>query len=406
MKKIHLGIIAAVIVIVIATSVFQYYTTQTAMSQAEDFLDSSLEKYAQAMEYWDENDYVGARIKLAGAKTDVEESKKYLEEADIKPSEKQVALRWCDAWSNLIEWASCLSDAFEDYGQAMLRLDYEDWGGATSKFLDAKEDIDRAQTYFLSAKEDLDSIDVEVLPPELRSDVVEGQAYFAEYETLLPDFSDMIDVFIPLCYAWSNLIEMTSYWSDASEDYEQARSRLGYEDWDGAVTKFLDAKEDIDHAQSYFLSAKEDFDSIDVEALPPELKSSVTEAQAYFAEYETLLPDFNDMIDVFIPFIRGMGHLLEGVNYLERYDWHAAKLAFEDSLSKISEAKSKLDDLRYCETAEFSSLAAGLYSGAETIEEALAHYITGCEYAEAGYYSNATTEFETGTQIFEGFSWD
>lgn len=305
MKKIHLGIIATVVFIFIGASVFLYYTqkeTQAAMSQAESLLNSSLEKYAQAMEYWGENDYAGARIKLAGAKTDVEESKKYLEEANIEPSEKQVALRWCDAWSNLIEWASCLSDALEDYEQAMLRYDYEDW--------------------------------------------------------------------------------------------------------DGVVTKFLDAKEDINRAQPYFLSAKEDFDSIDVEALPPELKSGVSEGQAYFAEYETLLPDFSDTIDAFIPFIRGIGHLLEGANYLQRYDWHAAKLAFEDSLSKISEAKSKLDDLRYCETAEFSSLAAELYSGAETMEEALAHYITGCEYAEAGYYSNATTEFETANQIFEGFSWD
>ena len=302
MKKIHLGIIAAVIVIVIAASVFQYYTTKTALSQADDFFDSSVEKYAQAMECWDENDYAGARIILAGAKTDLGESKKYLDKADVEPAVKQAILYGCDSLSNLIESVICLSDAFEDYGQAMSRLDYEDW--------------------------------------------------------------------------------------------------------DGAVTKLLDAKEDINRAQPFFLTAKEYFDLIDVEALPSEFKSDIVEGQAYFAEYETLLPDFGDFTDAFIPFIRGMGHLLEGANYLEREDWHAAKVAFEDSQSKVSESKNKFDTLRYSETAEFSSLAVGLYSGAETIEETLAHYITGCEYAEAGDYSNASTEFETGTQIFEGFSWD
>ncbi len=305
MKKIHLGIIATVVFIFIGASVFLYYTqkeTQTAMSQAENLFNSSLEKYTQAIEYWDENDYAGARIKLAGAKTDAEESKKYLEKADIEPAAKQAILYGYDSWSNLINCVISLSDAFEDYGQAMSRLDYGDW--------------------------------------------------------------------------------------------------------DGAVTKFLDAKEDIDRAQPFFLTAKEDFDLIDVEALPSEFKSGIVEGQAYFAEYETLLPDFGDFTDAFIPFIRGVGHLLEGANYLEREDWHAAKVAFEDSQSKISESKNKFDTIRYSETAEFSFLAVGLYSGAETIEEALAHYITGCEYAEAGDYSNASTEFETGTQIFEGFSWD
>ncbi|MBA7505821.1 hypothetical protein ES706_04498 [subsurface metagenome] len=305
MKKIHLGIIAAVIVIVIviviAASVFRYYTAQTAMSQAKDLFDSSDEKYAQAMEYWDENDYAGARIKLAGAKTDVEEGKKYLEKADIEPARKQFALYWCDAWSNLINCVIRLSDAFEDYDQAMLR-----WG---------------------------------------------------------------------------------------------------YGDWDGVVTKFLDAMEDINQAQPYFLSAKEDFDLIDVEVLPSELKSYVTESQAYFSEYEALLPDFSGTIDAFIPFVRGLSHLPEGASYLEREDWHAAKIAFGDSLSKIREAKGKFDTLRYCETTYYASLAAELYSATNTMEEGLAHYITGCEYAEAGYYSSATTEFETGYTILEEVPW-
>ncbi len=305
MKKIHLGIIVTVVFIFIGASIFVYYTekeTQTAMGQAVNLLDSSVEKYSQAMECWDENDYAGARIKLAGAKTDVEESRKYLEKADIEPARKQVALCWRDAWSNLIEWASCLSDAFEDYEQAMLRL--------------------------------------------------------------------------------------------------------GYEDWDGAVTKFLDAKEDIDRAQPYFLSAKEDLDSIDVESLPPELKSNVVEGQAFFAEYETLFPDFSSFIDAFIPFVRSMGTLLEAVDYIQLYDWHAAKIAFQDSQSDIGVAKSKFDNLRNCETAFFASMASEFYSTTSTTEEALAHYITGCEYATQGYLSSAEAEFETGSQILEGISWD
>ncbi|MDI6819931.1 MAG: hypothetical protein QMC89_03385 [Candidatus Hodarchaeaceae archaeon] len=171
MKKIYFGIITTVVFIFIV-SVFVYYTekeTQTAFSQADTLFNSSLEKYSQAMKCWDENDYVGARVKLAGAQSDVGEARKYLETADVEPAVKQAALCLCDACSNLVKCAICLSDAGEDYEQAILRFDYEDWDGAVTKFLDAKEDIDRAQPYFLSAKEALDSIDLEALPPELKS---------------------------------------------------------------------------------------------------------------------------------------------------------------------------------------------------------------------------------------------
>lgn len=298
MKKIW-GLIAAVIVIVIATFVFQYYTAPTDMNQTENLFNSSLEKYSQAMECWDENDYAGARIKLAGAKTDVIEARKYLENANVEPAVKQVALCWCDAWSNLIEGASCLSDTFEHYNQA------------------------------------------------------------------------------ESCYG---------------------------ENWDGAATKFLDAKEDLDRAQTYYLSAKEDLDSIDVEALPPELESSVTETQAFFSEYETFLLDFGGLIDAFIPFVKSMDNMLEGTNYLGRYEWHAAKIAFEDSLSDMSEAKSKFDNLRYCETAEFSSTAVEFYSTAKSMEEALTHFIKGCEYAEAGDLSSAGTEFKIASRVMEGLN--
>ncbi len=47
MEKIYLGIIVAAVFIFIGASVFVYYTekeTQTAMSQAENLLNSSLEK--------------------------------------------------------------------------------------------------------------------------------------------------------------------------------------------------------------------------------------------------------------------------------------------------------------------------------------------------------------------------
>ncbi len=287
--------IAVVAILVIVLGLHLYSEPQDAFGQADTLFNSSLEKYSQAMECWDENDYVGARVKLAGAQTDVIEARGYLEKANVEPAVKQAALCLCGAWSNLIEWASCLSDAFEGYNQARLRFDYEDWGGTVTKILDAKEDIDRAQTHFLSAKEALDSIDMEALPPELKSDMVEGQAYFSEYETFLPDFGGFIDAFIP--------------------------------------------------------------------------------------------------------FVRGMGCMIEGANNLERYEWYAAKIAFEDSSSKISEAKTKFGSLRDCKTAEFSSSAVEFYSMAKTMEEALTHFIKGCEYAEAGNYSGATTEFEIAGQI-------
>ena len=86
MKKIILGIIATVVFIIIGASVFLYYTekeNQTALDQMMNLWDSSVEKYSQAIERWDENDYAGARIILAGAKTDVDEGRKHLEQAEL-----------------------------------------------------------------------------------------------------------------------------------------------------------------------------------------------------------------------------------------------------------------------------------------------------------------------------------
>jgi hypothetical protein len=275
--------------------------TTTDLGQAENLLASSSEKYDQAIRYWDENDYVNAKIRLIGAITDVEEARKYLEKADIEQGGKQHALCVLDGWSNLLNCVISLSDAFEDYNQGMLR--------------------------------------------------------------------------------WS------------------------YQDWDGVVTKFLDAKEDIDRAQSYFLFAKENFDSVNMEMLPSELKSTVVEIRTYFASYATLLPDFSGMIDAFVPLARSMKSLVEAVNYMQRYDWHASQLAFEDSQSKISEAKNKFDNLRYCQTASFSSYASILFVNSQKIENALSHYIQGCEYAEAGDMSSANSEFETANHILNGISW-
>jgi len=251
--------------------------------------------------YWDENEYAMAKITLIGALTDAGEARGYLEKADIDPIMKQYALCALDGWSNLLNWGVILSDALGNYQQATLRMNYQDW--------------------------------------------------------------------------------------------------------DGAVTKLLDAKEYIDQAQPYFLSAKENFDSVNVDELPSELKSTVVETQTFFATCVTFFPDFSSMTDALIPLVRGMKSALEGATYLERYDWYAAEIAFNDSLSKISEAKNDFDNLRYCQTADVSSLASEFFVISQKLESALPYYVQGCEYAKAGDLSSASSEFETANQILNGISW-
>ena len=317
MQKTTIWVIAAILGIVVAgaISLLLYHTNptnqtsdqignhpnQTSLDLAENLWSSSSEKSDQASIYWNENDYASGKITLIGALTDAEEARGYLENADIEMVTKQYALCALDGWSNLLNWMLILSDALGDYQQAM--------------------------------------------------------------------------------------------------------ARLNYLDYDGAVTKFLDAKEFIDQAQPYFLSAKENFDSVNVDELPSELKSTVIEAQTFFASYVTFLPDFSSMTDAFVPFVRSLKSLSEGATYLERNDWYAAEIAFNDSLSQTTEAKNMFDSLRYCQTADFSTLASGAFVYLQKLESALSYYIQGCEYAKAGDTSSAASEFETGSQILNGVSW-
>jgi tetratricopeptide (TPR) repeat protein len=289
--KIAVGTVVAVVtVICISCFAFYYSTVKSPLEQADNFFQSSLEKYSQAMNLWKENDYSGARIKLASAKTDAEEARKYMERADIEPTRKQAALHYFDAWSNLIQTAICLSDALEDYNQAVLRcFECKDWSGST---------------------------------------------------------------------------------------------------------KFLDAKEHIAQAQRFFLSAKENVELIDVEALPSELKSSIVEIRTYFAEYQAFLPDFGDFIDALVPLVRGYAYVMDGANYVDQENWRAAEISFQESQPHIGEAKSRFENLKNCKTAFVSLSSSKFCSMVRALEDAISHYIMGCEYATKGDFSNANTQFE------------
>lgn len=306
-KKVSTTTIVAMVIMVvvviagISVAVLLAPALESNLVQAENLLNSSLEKTYKAVERWDENDFASARIKLAGAKSDVEEARKLLEKIDFEPVKKQAIVLMMDGWQSYIVCLDHLNNSFEDYYQGTLR--------------------------------------------------------------------------------WS------------------------YQDWDGVITKFLDAKEDVEQAQTYFLSAKENFNQLNLETLSPEFKSSVVETRAFFAEYEKLLPDFSNTIDALIPFVRGMKILLEGATYLDRQDWVSAEIAFKDSLLKVNEAKNKFDNLRYCQTASYSSLASKMFINLQTLETALSHYIRGCQYAEAGNVASASSEFETGNQLLGGISW-
>jgi hypothetical protein len=205
---------------------------------------------------------------------------------------------------------------------------------------------------------------------------------------------DICDFYLDL----SSTMDILSY---GCEHLNQALARVNDNDWSGAVSKLLDAEDELNQAQNYFLSTSEDLNLIDTTTLPLEIRNSITEAQALFDEYKTLLPDLANAVDAVVPFARGCDHLFEGLNYLLRYDWHAAKIAFEDSLPNISESKNKFDNLRYCKTSYVSSLASETFTKLVPIESALPYLIQGCGYAEAGDMSSANSEFETANNILK-----
>jgi len=241
--KTVIGTIVVVVTVICISCFSLYYSiVKSPLEQADNLFHSSLEKYSQAMNYWKENDYVNARIKLAGAKTDAEEAIKYIEKAGFEPTRKQAALHYFGAWSNLIETVIRLSDALEDYEQAMLLFNYKDWSGVMTKFLDVKEDIVRAQTYFLFAKENIELIDVETLPSELKSSVVEIQTYFAEYQTYLPDFSNFVDAFVLLIQGYAHVMDGAKY--------------LDQENWRAAEISFQESQPYIGEAKSRFDNLK------------------------------------------------------------------------------------------------------------------------------------------------------
>ena len=204
-----------------------------------------------------------------------------------------------------------------------------------------------------------------------------------------------------VCDFYLNCSSMMDILSYGFEHLNQAVARMNDNDWSGAVSKLLDAEDELNHVQSYFLLANEDLNSIDTTALPLEIKNSITETQTLFDEYKTLWPDLANAVDACVPFARGCNDLYEGLDYVQRYDWHAAKVSFEDSLPNISESKNKFDNLRYCNSSIVSSLASETFTKLVPIESALPHLIQGCEYAEAGDMSSATSEFDMATNILK-----
>jgi hypothetical protein len=206
---------------------------------------------------------------------------------------------------------------------------------------------------------------------------------------------------LDICDFYSNCSSTMDVLSYGCEHLNQALARINDNDWSGAVSKLLDAEDELTQAQSYFLLAGGNLNSIDMTALSLELKNSVTEAQALFDEYKTLLPDLASAVDALVPVARGCDHLFEGLNYVLRYDWHAAKVAFEDSLPYVSESENKFDNLRYCKTSYVSSLASEMFAKLVPMESALPHLIQGCGYAEAGDMSSANSEFDTANNILK-----
>jgi len=202
-----------------------------------------------------------------------------------------------------------------------------------------------------------------------------------------------------LCDYMLNAYSMMGSLSYGLEYYKAGSSAFNDNDYTNAASKFSDAKNNISQAQSYFLYASENLNSIDKTALPLDIKNFITEKQALFDEYKTFLPDFASITDAFIPFVRGCGHLLEAVSYMQLNNWHAAKIAFENSVPDVTDAKTRFDNLRYCQTLDFSSSASKMFSIAVKFESALSHYIQGCEYAEAGKMELALAEFDMANNI-------
>lgn len=198
-----------------------------AKIKAFDLMNSSLDKYDEAIALWDEDDFTGARIKIESAKSDLKECKSYLENSNLDPDKKQSILKACDGLSYLCDWAADMSNFLENFVQGTSRIRKGDYDGAITKLYDAKEDLNEAEYYFNAAREKYDSINMENLPSNQKSGLIETKAAFREYEDFHKDYNKLCDILIAH--------------SQGLKDFQKAAEYTDQEEWVNAENEFNDA---------------------------------------------------------------------------------------------------------------------------------------------------------------------
>ena len=185
------------------------------------------------------------------------------------------------------------------------------------------------------------------------------------------------------------------------EHFEKAVAYMDSNDFESIRKELRLAKENLDDSQVPLKSASTKIETIDLKAVPIQDKSSIIMTKNDLSQSEKMNLELGELLLGFHPFVNGLENIMNASEFIEEEKWDKAALEIQAASLEFSESTEIFEALKDSEFSEISVSAITIYSCLVQMKEILIHMENGCNYADEGKYTKATTEFDLAFEASE-----
>ena len=275
------------------------------------------------------------------------------------------------------------------------------FSGCTNEKISAAEDINMATSLINSGADRIKNIDFEVAgysdaKIKLSSSKVDYEEALKILNNAKTDYDDEMKIIemnkITSSYSLDIILAL-QYLIISMEHFDKSVAYMEGDDFTTIKSELTLASEALTDSKPFIAKAKTKSLSIDIDTIPVEYRSMILEDKLSIEEYDKMLSGMGGMMSAMNPFLDGIEHMDNAVDYMEKEEWKNAELEFGNSYADFSISKNIFKNLKNSEFTEVAVTAIESDAFLIDVLDELPHFEAGCRYMSEGNYYKADEEF-------------